>query len=489
MANKKQSVKGFENVLADKPTVLGTFEGKCGDGTVTNENGLDITREVWETVFASDDFKQGIELGWFIGYLGHPEDPGCQDFKNGCIIMRDGWIDSNGEVYGRFDLIDTPVGRIVKSFIDAGVTFGISVRGCGEIYSNSVDPETFIFRGFDLVAFPAYKDAIPEFSQIAASSNLEDQKRWKKICASVSQNLGDITSCQSLEILKETLPENSDICKDVCDRIAEVSVTDDSCDENIANEQFHGLLTLYLNALKEIKCLKDELTSKTEMLCNTQSNMSIEANRKLRSVKRIYCDQVSMLEAQRDELECKYRNVIQANKQLKAETSRLNATMSSITADTHVSATLAAENKQLKAKVKKLESQNLNLKQKVTSSKNSEELESVLASVKSELAETVSKKEDLEQSLSNRDREVEELKSDVESTLETVADYQDAYANLYASFTGRDLSNIEVAPQTTVKELKQMIDGGTNTANIASAPALTEPEEVDLVSLDDMVTV
>lgn len=488
MANKKQPVKGFENVLADKPTVLGTFEGKCGDATVTNENGLDITREVWETTFASEDYKQGIKLGWFIGYLGHPEDPGCQDFKNGCIIMRDGWIDANGEVYGKFDLIDTPVGRIVKAFIDAGVTFGISVRGCGEIYSNSVDPETFIFRGFDLVAFPAYKDAIPEFSQIAASSNLEDQKRWKRICASVSENLSDITSCESLEILKDTLPENSDICKDVCDRLAEVTVVEVP-DEDMNDQKFKGLLALYLDALKEIKCLKDELASKNDMLCSTQSSMSIEANRKLRAAKRIYCDQVSALEAENQELQTKYTNVINANKQLRAEASRLNATMSSITADTHVTDTLREENKQLKAKVKNLESKNLNLKQKVTSSKNSEELESILASVKSELAETVSQKEDLEQSLSNRDREVKELKCDVESTLETVADYQDAYANLYASFTGRDLSNIEVAPQTTVKELKQMIDGGTNTANIASAPALTEPEEVDIVSLDDMVTV
>lgn len=488
MANKKQPVKGFENVLADKPTVLGTFEGKCGDATVTNENGLDITREVWETTFASEDYKQGIKLGWFIGYLGHPEDPGCQDFKNGCIIMRDGWIDANGEVYGKFDLIDTPVGRIVKAFIDAGVTFGISVRGCGEIYSNSVDPETFIFRGFDLVAFPAYKDAIPEFSQIAASSNLEDQKRWKRICASVSENLGDITSCESLEILKDTLPENSDICKDVCDRLAEVAVVEVP-DDDMSDQKFKGLLVLYLDALKEMKCLKDELASKNDMLCSTQSSMSIEAGRKLRAVKRIYCDQVSALEAKNKELQTKYTNVIHANKQLKAEASRLNATMSSITADTHVVDTLRDENKQLKAKVKNLESKNLNLKQKVTSSKNSEELESVLASVKSELAETVSQKKDLEQSLSNRDRKVKELKSDVESTLGTVADYQDAYANLYASFTGRDLSNIEVAPQTTVKELKQMIDGGTNTANIASAPVLTEPEEVDVVSLDDMVTV
>ena len=48
----------------------------------------------------------------------------------------------------QFDLIDTPVGRIVKTFQDAGVTFGISVRGAGDIINNSVDPDTFVFIVF-----------------------------------------------------------------------------------------------------------------------------------------------------------------------------------------------------------------------------------------------------------------------------------------------------------------------------------------------------
>ena len=55
--------------------ILGTFSGECADSTITNLNGLDITREVWENVFDSDEYKQAIEQGWYIGYLGHPQDP------------------------------------------------------------------------------------------------------------------------------------------------------------------------------------------------------------------------------------------------------------------------------------------------------------------------------------------------------------------------------------------------------------------------------
>ena len=157
-------------------SIIGTFTGQCADATITNLNGLDITEEVWRTVFDSDEYAKGIENGWYIGYLGHPEgDPGCQDFEHACIVMTEGHIDDDGKVYGSFNLIDTPVGRIVKSFQDAGVTFGISVRGAGDIIDNSVDPDTFVFRGFDLVAFPAYPDAIPEFTPIAASSDVDKQ--------------------------------------------------------------------------------------------------------------------------------------------------------------------------------------------------------------------------------------------------------------------------------------------------------------------------
>ena len=49
MKNKKD-IKGGNNI-DQKSSILGTFEGECADSNITNKNGLDITREVWETVF------------------------------------------------------------------------------------------------------------------------------------------------------------------------------------------------------------------------------------------------------------------------------------------------------------------------------------------------------------------------------------------------------------------------------------------------------
>ena len=182
-----------------KSTVIGVFEGECADSNITNENGLDITRPVWEVVFSSEEYTRAIEMGWYIGFLGHPDDPGCMDFEHACIVMTEGHIDANGKVHGKFNLIDTPVGRIVKAFIDAGVIFGISVRGAGDIINNSVDPETFVFRGFDLVAFPAFPESIPVFTEIAASTKIDDQRTYKAVCAAIQKNVPSISDDRTLK--------------------------------------------------------------------------------------------------------------------------------------------------------------------------------------------------------------------------------------------------------------------------------------------------
>ena len=130
----KKAIKS--NIIAEdttKGTILGTFTGKCCDAAVVNNNDMKLDRELFEKLIKSEEYKDAMEHRYYIGFLGHPEDPNCQDFKDGCIVMTSMEIKDNDEIYGTFDLIDTPVGRVVKSFIDAGVQFGISIRGAGDV--------------------------------------------------------------------------------------------------------------------------------------------------------------------------------------------------------------------------------------------------------------------------------------------------------------------------------------------------------------------
>lgn len=466
--------------------IIGSFEGKCADATVTNANGMDITRPVWENVFNSEEFKNYIKLGHYIGFLGHPKDPGCGDFRNGCIVMRDGWIDENGEVFGKFDLIDTPVGRIVKTFIDAGVQFGISVRGAGEVIDGYVDPEAFLFRGFDLVGFPAYDDAIPEFTEIAASTDMAAQSKYRKILSSVRSNLSGIYSCDAIDIISNAFPANSEIHEELESRKAEINeqYDDSSAVEDISSEQLSGVMSLYLEAVRENNMLKDELASKADQLDAVTCNESIQSRRKLEAVKRITSEQIAVLQSKNAELSRKYETVVCANRSLKGQihaiTGKLEDTIEASQLLEHelnktqkeVNRHITA-NRQLKHDINIQEQKNLNLLQKVTSSESSEsDKDSIIASLRDQLCETVAKDDHFKE-ISNRDRKINELESDVKTALELVESYQDAYAQLYANILGKDLGDIQICTTTTPSELRKLV-GATNTSGIPAGPSIDE---------------
>lgn len=428
-----KSVEATEN---KNLAILGTYEGECADSNITNLNGLDITRPVWENVFNSEDYKKAIELGHYIGYLGHPEDPNCMDFKDACIVMTEGHIDDNGKVYGKFNLIDTPVGRIVKTFQDAGVTFGISVRGAGDIENNSVDPETFIFRGFDLVTFPAFPESIPKF--VAASSDAESQAKYKKICAAVNSNLQNITSSEALKIIQSQFAEQSDEYRNIEARISELG---DEV-EDISDEKIQAVTALYLESIEANNQLKAKIAS----MERAYSSEIVKHRRKIASLERMCLSQsIRMHEA------------IQAS-------------------EIRVKTAVAASSK-LKKSLLSARENNLKYIQKIDASKKDvEEKTSVISSLQSKLSKTVTAAENDKRRSSNLDEKLTRLTSEISACKKMLAEYQDAYANLYSSALGVDLKNITVTATTSVDELQRSISG---TVNASLDDAFAEPMHVD----------
>lgn len=417
--------------------VIGSFEGECADSNITNLNGLDITREVWEHVFASDEYKNGIERGWFLGYLGHPEDPNCMDFKDACIMMTEGHIDDNGKVYGKFNLIDSPVGRIVKTFIDAGVTFGISVRGAGDVINNSVDPETFVFRGFDLVSFPAFPESVPTFTEVAASTDATIRAKYQKVCAAVNTNLSEVDDMNALKEMKQQFAKQSEQYKAIEAREAELSkaVEIDEELEDINAEKVKCMTNLYLEAIEANKALK----TKNAALSSQLKTVEAASQRKIRALKRITSSQITDIQK--------------------------NAEVYS--------------------------AQNLKYKQKIdASNKLIKEKNSIISSLRLKINETVNDASDAKNRTSNLDEANRKLKSDIKAAQKLVEEYQEAYAKLYANATGVRLKDISVTSSTSVKELQKII-GGTSTANMSSV--FVEPQPVEIIdeedAEDDLITI
>lgn len=455
----------------DNKKILGTFEGECADADITNLNGLHITRPVWENVFSSEDYKKGIDLGWYIGFLGHPEDPNCMDFRNACIVMTDGRIDKNGKIYGKFNLIDTPVGRIVKSFIDAGVKFGISVRGAGDVDNNSVDPDTFVFRGFDLVSFPAYPNSIPEFTSIAASTDIKEQKKYKNVCKTLNENINGLNTKESISIVKACFAPQSDEYKALDEKLSEMEVigedvldtqTDTDIDETPNTEietlkrELASVTKLYTNTLKELNDIKSQLTASTKA---NKSLISV-TTRKIKSIKRIASSQSSNLIKQLDDAE------------FKAE----------VTASTLK-----------KVKAQYIQAKDLNLKYKMNieeGAKTLKEKDRIIASLNQAKSKTVETMQDNKAHISNLENKIKRLNSKIEASDTIIAQYQEAYANIYANAIGTDVDQISVTSSTTVKELEKAIGRNlTEKVSIMSSENLDSIDEIDVdYNEDNMIT-
>jgi len=442
-----------------KSSIIGTFKGKCAD-SIENNNSMLLDKDLWINIKNSDEFKSYRDKGMYIGFLGHPEDPGCQDFKNACIILRDLDIDeSTGEVFGTFDLIDTPVGRIVKAFIDAGVQFGISVRGAGDVAADGyVDPDTFVFRGFDLVSFPAYDDAIPKFTALAASTDPANVKKCNAVVNSLNDNLSKITSSSALDVVKSQLNPKSVQYKNIEARQVELVGSTIEASE-VLQQKLEAMTQLYLEAVSANKTLKSQ-----NAILAAKVAESDKTNLRLRRVnsatQRIMSEQLTRISASNQKALAKHQQVVHANTQLKQ--------------------TLEDSN-----------TQNLNYVQKVEAKDNRiRKKDAVIASLRSDLRKTVAENKELKSKPSNFDEKLKSLQKQIQASEKIIAEYQDAYAYFYATAIGAPLANISVTASTSVDELKSIISGGTSTANIPARPDVSVPVTImdgdpddDIVSL------
>ena len=531
--SKTAPVQAATNETGNK-SIIGQFSGKCCDTNVVNSNGMFLGEKLFKNVIESQEYKDAIANRWYIGYLGHPSDemgidPQFNDL-NMCIIMTSMKIESNGDIYGEFDLIDTPVGRIVKTLIDAGVKFGISIRGAGDVdeaNGGEVNPDTFIFRGFDLVRFPAYSDCIPTFTEIAASTDIEKQQKYKAVCASIKTNIQDITSAETLTALQENFNEHSDEYKLLEERKSEL--IGDASDEEVLEEctecedkdlvievlqkKLAAMTKLYLEQFNA----NHELSKANDQLLIENSTMLKASNRKFESFKKLMSSQTSRLTASLDKtsdklelvtaannrlkntmhdkvlanqkLEDENKKLVKANTELKSDNQRLIKANSALRTDNKqlvkANTDLESVNHKINSKLDTEVQNNLIYKRRIDANvqkldKNAKTISDLNAKYKTVMAGKTS----YDQKISDLESKIDALNQEIESNTKTIEEYQQAYANLCANTIGTHLSNIPVTASTSVQELQEYIYGSTNTSDVAVAPVIESPEVID-IDIDD----
>lgn len=155
----------FTDSNGTNEAILGTLEGPCADFMDSTRNNRQYDESLWDKVFNQDPIvDEMIANGGIPGELDHPVDREETDSSRIAILMREKPIKKNGGLWAKFDIVNTPLGKIAYALAKAGFRFGISSRGSGDLYTgmdgkDHVDEDTYDFRAFDLVLLPAVKSA------------------------------------------------------------------------------------------------------------------------------------------------------------------------------------------------------------------------------------------------------------------------------------------------------------------------------------------
>ena len=138
------------------------LEGVFLQSEIKNRNGRIYPKSILERE-VNRYMKENIQAKRGYGELGHPDTPTINLDRVSHMIV-DLHEDGNNFI-GKAKILDTPMGRIVKTFMDEEASLGVSSRGMGTLKAikeseyQLVQDDFFLASAADIVADPSAPDA------------------------------------------------------------------------------------------------------------------------------------------------------------------------------------------------------------------------------------------------------------------------------------------------------------------------------------------
>jgi|TARA_B110000438_G_scaffold302361_1_gene359809 hypothetical protein len=136
------------------------IQGIFMQADLKNQNGRIYPHGVLQKEVNNFNTKY-VNEGRALGELGHPMGPIINLDRVSHVIKE---LKEDGKNFiGKAKVMDTPNGKIVKSFISEGVKLGVSSRGMGSVKTNKAGvnevQSDFVLSTVDIVADPSAPDA------------------------------------------------------------------------------------------------------------------------------------------------------------------------------------------------------------------------------------------------------------------------------------------------------------------------------------------
>ena len=163
------------------------IEGIFMQAEKPNRNGRIYGRGIMEREVQK--YQELINEKRSLGELGHPPNPSIN--LNQVSHMITGLKFEGNDIYGKAKILDTPMGKIAKNFIEEGVRLGVSSRGLGSVKVNKEGvnevQDDFHLATVDIVADPSAPDAFVQGIMESADWILENGI-WKAVQIEQAQN-------------------------------------------------------------------------------------------------------------------------------------------------------------------------------------------------------------------------------------------------------------------------------------------------------------
>lgn len=131
------------------------IEGVFMQSEAKNRNGRIYPKAIMET--AVDKYvTEQVSQNRAVGELNHPEGPTVNLDKVSHKITELSW--KGNDVVGKAQILDTPMGNIVKGLLEGGVQLGVSTRGMGSLEERNGTmyvKDDFVLNTVDIVQDPS----------------------------------------------------------------------------------------------------------------------------------------------------------------------------------------------------------------------------------------------------------------------------------------------------------------------------------------------
>lgn len=260
--------------------ILGRLAGVIADFKNPTRNGRLYTEELWDKTFENPIMKEKLANRCLFGELGHPADRQEVDMEKIAICMAEApKKGKDGKLYGVFDILATPNGKILKTLCDYGCAIGVSSRGSGDTFEDwngqeTVDKDTFDCECWDAVLIPAVRDARPKY----VTESLSTKKSLKEALEDVVKEASE----DDQRVMKETI-DNLQFDKKV-DNSEIKEESDVNNEPKVADNDGTDLVKSLQEALQENARLQKQAVALNEKLSvsYTKEVKLKEDNQKLR---------------------------------------------------------------------------------------------------------------------------------------------------------------------------------------------------------------